>query len=103
MKYLSSRDLRDTPGTLKDQVRDEDVVLTANGRPVAVVIGVAEGDIEETLAVIRQTRAMRAVSRMRRDACEQGADKLSEAEVEREIRAARAERHRSRGSFSTRT
>lgn len=95
MKYLSSRDLRDTPGTLKDQVRDEDVVLTANGRPVAVVIGVAEGDIEETLAVIRQTRAMRAVSRMRRDACEQGADKLSEAEVEREIRAARAERHRS--------
>ncbi len=27
MKFLSSSDLRDMPGTLKDQVRDEDLVL----------------------------------------------------------------------------
>lgn len=94
MRYLSSRDLRNTPGILKDQVRDEDLVLTANGRPVAVVIGVDDGDIEETLALIRQARAARAVSRMRRDAAERGADKLTDADVEREIRAARAERRR---------
>ncbi len=95
MKYLSSRDLRNTPGILKDQVRDEDLVLTANGRPVAVVIGVDDGDIEETLALIRQARAVRAVSRMRRDAADRGADKLTDADVDREIRAARTERRRS--------
>lgn len=95
MKYLSSRDLRNTPGVLKDQVRDEDLVLTANGRPVAVVVGVDDGDIEETLAVIRQARAMRAVSRLRRGAAERGVDALSEADIQREIDAARADRGQS--------
>lgn len=95
MRYLSSRDLRNTPGVLRDQVRDEDLVLTANGRPVAVVVGVDDGDIEETLAVIRQARAMRAVSRLRRGAAAAGVDALAEAEIQREIEAVRAERRRS--------
>lgn len=95
MKYLSSRDLRNTPGKLKDEVRDEDLVLTANGRPVAIVVGVDDGDIEETLAVLRQARALRAVGRMRRGAAERGLDALSEADIVGEITAARAERRRS--------
>ena len=92
MKFLSVRELRNRPGQVRDMVSDEDVVLTVNGKPVAVLVGVREGDLEETLTLLRRGRAQAAVSRMRRTAQEQGASALTADDVETEIRAARNER-----------
>lgn len=89
MKYLSTRDLRNTPGLVRDQVREDDVVLTSNGKPVAILVGVDESTVDETLSAIRQARAMRALSKIRRDAAARGLDKLSMEEIDAEIRAAR--------------
>jgi prevent-host-death family protein len=92
MKFMSTRDLRNRPGSVRKVLRDEDVVLTASGKPVAVVIGVDEQELEETMDLLREVRAQRALSRLQRGAAERGADRLSADEIEREMRADRAER-----------
>jgi hypothetical protein len=92
MKFISTRELRNRPGVVQDMVQKEDLVLTANGKPVALVLRIEEDNFEETLRTVRQARAMLAVSRVRRRAAALGLDKLSDEEINREIRAVRAQR-----------
>ena len=93
MEFVTIRDLRLKPAEVWDKLRQQrELILTSNGRPVAVIAGVGENDVEETVAALRRARAQAAVSRLRRAAAERGADKLSAAEVEAEITQVRRDR-----------
>lgn len=93
MEFITIRDLRLKSGDVWDKLRQQrELILTSNGRPVAVIAGVGENDVEETVAALRRARAQAAVSRLRRAAAMSGADKLSAAEIEAEIAQARRER-----------
>lgn len=95
MRFFTVRDLRlrsrDVWKTLR---KGEEAVLTINGSPMAILVGVREGRLEETIRAMRQARAQAAVGRMRETAAQRGLDRLAEAAVEAEIRAARRERRR---------
>ncbi|HEX8276168.1 MAG TPA: hypothetical protein VF615_26250 [Longimicrobiaceae bacterium] len=91
MRFFSTKDLRNRPGRFRRSLRDGDVVLTANGKPFALVVGVEEDEVEEMAALLRRARAQQAVSRMRRRAMARG-EGLSGEEIEAEIHASRAER-----------
>lgn len=95
MKYVTTRDLRNRPGLVREVALEDDLVLTANGKPFAILVAVEEGEIEETTRAIRQAKAQRAVSRMRRQAARQGLEELTPRAIDAEIRAARARRLRS--------
>ncbi len=56
------------------------------------MVGIGDEDPEEVADMVRQARAQRAVSRMRRRAAERGLDRLSPEEIREEIRRARDER-----------
>lgn len=92
MKFLSTRDLRNRPSYVRKLAQKEDLVLTANGKPIAMLLGVEEDELEDTAQAIRQARAQLALSRMRKKAASIGTDKMSLAEINAEIRAARAKR-----------
>ncbi|WP_423223646.1 type II toxin-antitoxin system Phd/YefM family antitoxin [Candidatus Amarolinea aalborgensis] len=93
MEFVTIRDLRLKPGEVWDKLRQQrEIILTSNGRPVAVIAGVGENDVEETVAALRRARAQAAVSRLRRAAAASGANKLSAAEIEAEIAQVRRER-----------
>ena len=93
MEFVTIRDLRLKPAEVWDKLRQQrELILTSNGRPVAIIAGVGENDVEETVAALRRARAQAAVSRLRRAAAERGADKLSAAEVEAEIAQVRRDR-----------
>ncbi len=94
MKFLSSRVLRNQPGVVRDLAGDDDLVLTANGKPFAILVGIAEDDFEQTVQAIRRARAQLAVSRMRKTAARRGVDRLSPRAINAEIRAARTARSR---------
>jgi hypothetical protein len=94
MKFMSTRDLRNSPGMLRDLVKDDDLVLTANGKPLALIVGIAEGDLDRTVATLKRARAQLAVSTMRRAAGDVGSDSLTSAEIDSEISATRAVRRR---------
>jgi antitoxin (DNA-binding transcriptional repressor) of toxin-antitoxin stability system len=92
VRFLSVRGLRNEPGKVWRDLAENDLVVTANGRPVAILVSVKEGDLEETLTALRRARASVAVSRMRRRIVERGVERLSAAEIDREIRAVRRRR-----------
>ena len=93
MEFVTIRDLRLKPGDVWDKLRQQrEIILTSNGRPVAVIAGVGENDVEETVVALRRARAQAAVSRLRRAAAERGTNKLSAVEIEAEIAQVRRER-----------
>lgn len=92
MKFISTRDLRNRPGFVRELARKDDIVLTANGKPVALLLGLEDDDFEETAQAIRQARAQRALSRMRRQAESKGLSGMSLSAIDAEVRAVRSKR-----------
>ena len=92
MKFLSTRELRNRPGYVRDLVRKDDLVLTTNGKPIAILLGIEEGELEATAHAIRQARAQLAVSRLRRQAARRGVDRMPASAIDAEIRAVRSRR-----------
>ena len=93
MEFITVRDLRVRPGHVWDRLNQhQDVIVTSNGRPIALLTHVSEDDVEETLMALRRARAHLAVSRMRTAAAQAGADRLTPDELETEIKAARQNR-----------
>jgi hypothetical protein len=68
------------------------LVLTAKGKPIGILVGVEADDFEEMAQAIRQARAQRALSRMRREAARRGLDRLPPSVIAVEIRAVRSGR-----------
>lgn len=51
---MSIRDLRLQPGTVWQDLRTEEaLVLTSDGRPMALLVNVSDADVDETLAALR--------------------------------------------------
>ena len=95
MKFVSVRDLRNAPSEVWDALEEGgDLVLTANGRPKALVVRVDENDLDSTVVALRRARAQVAVSRMRAGARRSDAASLSQREIDAEIKAARKTRQR---------
>ena len=89
MQFVTVRDFRSASRGVWDKLRDDgELVVTNNGKPTAIMLNVGD-DFEETLAVLRQTKAMRAFNRMRMKAANHGY--LSDNEIEDEIKTARSE------------
>ncbi|MCL4078682.1 type II toxin-antitoxin system prevent-host-death family antitoxin [Coriobacteriia bacterium Es71-Z0120] len=95
MKFVSVRDLRSKSADIWRDLRDErEMVVTSNGRPVAVLAAVNESNLEETLAAFRRARAIDAVAALQRASVARGLDALSADDVEAEIAAVRKARTR---------
>ncbi len=92
MKFLSTRELRNRPGYVRDLARKDDLVLTTNGKPVAILLGIEEDELEETARAVRQAKAQLALSRLRKQAARRGADRMSASAIDAEIRAVRSRR-----------
>lgn len=93
MKFVSSREIRVNPRPVFEAAEQGDeVVVTSRGKPVALLLGIGEEDLEETVRLVRRARAQAAVSRMRKAAVRQGSDEIRQEEIEAEIGAARRER-----------
>lgn len=91
MKTLSIRDLRNRPGLARSDLgEDGQALLTSNGRPVAVMIGVTAETLDETLQLVQQVRMQRALRELRRQARESGTDRLNSDAIEQVIAEARA-------------
>lgn len=90
MRFVSSRELRVRPGAVWDLLRREkDLVITSNGKPVAVLTAADESILEDVLATLRQGRARAAVADLRRVAVRRGLDRLADEKVEAIVTKAR--------------
>ena len=95
MKFVSVRDLRGKSAQIwKDLREGGDMVVTSNGKPIAILSPVAGEALEESLGAIRRARAEAAVTAIQRESVEKGTDSISPGEIESEIRTVRKKRAR---------
>jgi len=95
MKFLSVRDLRGKSAQIwKELSKEKEMVVTVNGRPIAILAAITESNLEESLSAFRQARAVEAVVSIQRSSAEQGADNISMEEIDAEIKAVRKKRAR---------
>jgi hypothetical protein len=92
VKFVSTRDLRNHPGHVRELSRKEDLVLTANGKPFGLLLAVDEDELEDTARAVRQARAQLAISRMRKHAAERGLQRLTPDKINAVIGEVRAKR-----------
>jgi prevent-host-death family protein len=72
----------------------EDLILTSQGEPVAVLLPINAQSLEPTLSTLRSVRAMLALEALQRAAEANGTCGLSMQEIDAEIDAARQSHHR---------
>ena len=97
MKTVTIRDLRTRPKQVRESLRGErEAVLTANGRPVAVLIPVDAATIDDTLETVRRAHALEALQAIRRHSQARGVSRMSSAEIDRVIKKTRRSATRSR-------
>jgi len=86
MKFLSVRDLRSKSAEVwKGLTAEREMVVTSNGRPIAILSAVTEENLEETLSAIRRSRVVAAVSEIQRQSVQRGKDALTPEEIDAEI------------------
>ncbi|SRR6266581_524181 len=95
MKFLSVRDLRGKSAEVwKELPEEREMIITSNGRPIAILAAISESNLEESLLAFRQARAVEAVATLQRRSAEQGTDRITMDEIDAEIRAVRKKRAR---------
>ena len=93
MDYIAVNELK-RPRVVRERLAaSEEMLLTSNGRPMAVLMYVDdEDDPEDVLTAVRDARSRISLRRIRERARRNGAEKLSASEIDSEIAAARRER-----------
>lgn len=90
MRFISVRDLRGKSAEVWKSLPDErEMVVTSNGRPVAILAAVSESNLEESLSAFRQARAVEAVAGLQRRSVDLGTDAITMDEIDEEIEAVR--------------
>ena len=90
MQFVTVRELRSHSADLWKRLAVEpDMVITSNGKPVAILSAVSPDGLEESLAALRRTRAIAAVDAMQRQSVAADKQGTSQAAIETEIHAYR--------------
>jgi antitoxin (DNA-binding transcriptional repressor) of toxin-antitoxin stability system len=93
MKFVTVRDLRTSPARVwKSLPEEQELVLTNNGKPIALITPLGDGNLEETLAAVRKARAQSAVQQLQLASIQNNLSRLSMDEINAEIRDYRTNR-----------
>jgi antitoxin (DNA-binding transcriptional repressor) of toxin-antitoxin stability system len=93
MKFLSVRDLKTKSSQVwKELPGQKEMVVTSNGRPIALLSSIDESNLEQVLKAFRRARATNAVASIQYDSTQKGTDKISMDEINAEIDAVRSRR-----------
>jgi prevent-host-death family protein len=87
MKFVTVRDLRTTPAQVWKQLPGEqEIVITNNGKPIALLTPISDTDMEDTVAAVRRARAATALKKIRSVAIKNGLSEITMDDINKEIR-----------------
>lgn len=93
MKFITIRDFRSNSARIQRELpKEREMILTSNGKPIAILSAVSEDNIEDTIATIRRARSIEAITAMQTQSLKAGKDKISPDEINEEITAVRKKR-----------
>jgi len=86
MDFVTVRELRAESAKVWEKLEaGEEVVVTRNGKPFALILHTEPNRLEETLRAVRAARFGAAVDAARQSARQQGLDKMTMEEIDAEI------------------
>jgi prevent-host-death family protein len=95
MDFVTVRELRAESAKVWAKIEaGEEVVITRNGKPFALLVNTNPEELENTLRAIRGERFAANVRKLQAYAAQQGLDKMTMEDIDAEIAAARKERRR---------
>jgi antitoxin (DNA-binding transcriptional repressor) of toxin-antitoxin stability system len=93
MDFVTVRELRSESAKVwKKLEAGEEMVVTRNGKPFALLVHTEPEQLEQTLRAIRAERFAAMVRKMHQYAVAHGLDKMTMEEIDAEITQARKER-----------
>ena len=90
MKFVTIRDLRSKSRQIQiDLPKYKEMILTSNGKPIAIMSVITEESLESSLSAIRRARAISAVTSLQLQGVKSGRYMMPSREIEAEIREVR--------------
>jgi len=95
MKFLTVRDLRSKSAQIwKELIDEQEMVITNNGRPVAILSATNESNLETSLNSIRRARLADAISSIQEESIRNKTNDITQEEIDEEIKKTRKARKR---------
>lgn len=86
MKFVTVRDFRTTPAQIwKDLPGEQEIVITNNGKPIALLTPLNDTDMEDTVTAVRRARAIAALKKIREASLKKGLSEITMEEIDKEI------------------
>ena len=93
MKFVTVRDFRTSSASIwKTLPSEREMVITNNGKPIALLTPLSDRNLEETLSAIRRAKAVNAVKMIQQDSMRNGNNEITLEEINKEIKIVRKER-----------
>jgi len=90
VKFITVREFRTTPAQIwKDLPQEQEMIITNNGKPIALLTPLGESDMEGTLTAVRRARAINAVEKMQSASLKNNLSEMTVEEIDKEIKEAR--------------
>jgi antitoxin (DNA-binding transcriptional repressor) of toxin-antitoxin stability system len=90
MKFVSVRDFRTSSARIwKTLPEEQEMVITNNGKPIALLTPLSDKTLENTLSAIRQAKAINAVKLIQQESLKGGMEKITMEEIDEEIKRVR--------------
>lgn len=95
MIFYTVRDLRTHPREVWEKLSEtHEVIITNNGKPSALMIEIDDESLEDVLASVRQSMAMRAVNKLRLSSIRSGRSEMNAEDIDAEISKVRKEKRK---------
>jgi antitoxin (DNA-binding transcriptional repressor) of toxin-antitoxin stability system len=95
MKFVTVRDFRTTPAQIwKDLPGEQEIVITNNGKPIALLTPLSDTDMEDTVTAVRRARAITALKKIRASSLKKGLSEMTMDEIGKEIQDYRKSKKR---------
>ena len=95
MRFVSVRELRGQSAAVwKALAKEKDLIVTSNGKPIALLSATSDESLEESLSALRRARAHVTATAMQQASVKAGTDRLSLQDINAEIDATRRQRIR---------
>jgi antitoxin (DNA-binding transcriptional repressor) of toxin-antitoxin stability system len=93
MKFVTVRDFRTSSANIwKSLPQEQEMVITNNGKPIALLTPLSDRNLEETLSAIRRAKAINAVKLIQQQSIKNGTDNITLEEINYEIKMSRKKR-----------
>jgi hypothetical protein len=93
MEFVPYRVLRNQPAELRKKLDEQgELVVTVDGEPMAVMLQIPKGSLEDLVLLLSQVRAQLAVATIREQARKSGLNKMNAGQADVLVKKTRAAR-----------